>query len=147
MKMCYMVYISTDCADDLAAQTSDWVRFEKPSIESQSPCPRILKYQHKWFVGSKSGCSCTFRHLCRESVKLGFGQPQDWFPEDAEAIDATKRLYDILKEIVQRGFQVELLDCWSGEEDKDALTLHVSLSRIPADHFRMFEGHLFTLEQ
>jgi hypothetical protein len=143
--MCYMVYISTDCADDLSAKTSDLVRFGKPSIEKQSPCPKLLKHEHKWFVGSKSGCSCTFRHLCRESVEIGFGEPQDWFPEEAEAIDATKRLYAILKDIVQRGCQVELLDSWSGDEDKDALPLDVSLSVVPADHFRMFEGHLFTL--
>jgi hypothetical protein len=74
-RMCYMVYISTDCADDLSVHTSDLVRFEKPTVEKQRPCPRILKHEHKWFVGSKSGCSCTFRHLCRGSIGLGFGQP------------------------------------------------------------------------
>jgi hypothetical protein len=142
-----MVYISTDCADDLAAQTSDGVRFAKLSQESRPPCPRILKYQHKWFVGSKSGCSCAFRRLCRESLELGFGPKQDWYPEGEQEIDATKRLYNILKDIVQRGFQVELLNCWYGEEDSDAVKLHVSLSRIPADHFRLFEGYLFIFEQ
>jgi len=143
--MCYMVYISTDCGDDLATQASGLVSFQTPSTGSQSPCPRPLKHQHKWFVGSKSGCSCTFRHLCRESVELGFGEPEEWYPEEADNIEATRRLYDILKSMVQRGFQVEVLDCWSGDEDKDVLRMDASLSRISRDQFRMFEGYLFTV--
>ena len=141
-----MVYISTDCGEDLSLQTTDLVRFEEPSPASQSPSPRVLKHEHKWFVGSKSGCSCTFRHLCVESVDLGFGEPEDWFPETPDDIDATKRLYEILKEMVRRGHQVEILDWWSGDEDKDAVPLDVSLSQIPADHFRLFEEHVFTLK-
>jgi hypothetical protein len=143
--MCYMVYVSTDCADDLSRRTSDLVRFEKPSAESRAPCPRVLKHEHRWFVGSKSGCSCTFRHLCRDSVELGFGGPQDWFPEDDEAIEATRRLYEVLRELVERGHLVEVFDCWSGDEDTEAVTLGVSLSQVPADSFRLFEGHLFSL--
>lgn len=146
-KMCYMVYISTDCKDDISALTSDLVRFEKPSAERQAPCPQILKHEHKWFVGSKSGCSCTFRHLCRESVELGFSEPLNWFPEEAVGIDATHGLYAILNDLVQRGCQVDLLDCWSGDEDEDAVCLDVSLSQVPVGQFRMFEGHLFNLKQ
>jgi hypothetical protein len=140
-----MVYISTDCADDLSAHTSDLVRFEKPAVEKQRPCPRILKHEHKWFVGSKSGCSCTFRHLCRESVELGFGQPQDWYPEEPDKINATRLLYGTLNDLIQRGCRVDLLDCWSGDENTDAVALDVSLSQVPADRFRMFEGYLFNL--
>jgi hypothetical protein len=144
--MCYMVYMSTDCADDLSRQSSDLVRFGRPSVETYSPCPRILKHEHRWFIGSKSGCSCTFRHLCRESVDLGFGAAEDWLPEEHDEIDATHQLYEILKDIVQRGHQVEVLDCWSGDEDKDAVAVDVSLTEVPVDHFRLFEGHMFTLK-
>ena len=144
--MCYMVYMSTDCADDLSRQSSDLVRFGKPSVETYSPCPRILKHEHKWFIGSKSKCSCTFRHLCRDSVDLGFGAPEDWFPEEQDDIDATHQLYDILREIVHRGHHVEVLDCWSGDEEDDAVPLDVSLAEVPVDHFRLFEGHVFTLK-
>ena len=144
--MCYMVYISTDCADDLSRQSSDLVRFGKPSVETYSPCPPILKHVHKWFVGSKSECSCTFRHLCRDSVDLGFGVPEDWFPEEEAEIEATREFYGILKEMVQQGHHVEVLDCWSGDEEKDAVVLDVSLSEVPVDHFRLFEGYLFMLK-
>jgi hypothetical protein len=143
--MCYMVYISTDCADDLSLQRSELVRFAEPSAATCAPYTRILKHEHKWFVGSRSECSCTFRHLCRESVGLGFGAPEDWFPEDQDSIEATHQLYKILRAIVLRGHQVELLDCWSGDEDRDAEPLDVPLSQISLEQFRLFEGHVFTL--
>ena len=144
--MCYMVYLATDCPDDLSLKCSALVRFGRPSVEAFSPAPRVLTHQYKWFVGSKSECSCTFRHLCRESASLGFGAPEDWFPEEQDRTDATHELYGVLKEIVQRGYQVELLDCWSGDEDRDAVALNVSLTEVGADQFRLFEGHVFTLK-
>jgi hypothetical protein len=106
----------------------------------------MLKHQHKWFIGSKSECSCTFRHLHPSAVQLGFGAPEDWCPEEQDQIDATRELYGILKEIVQRGQQVEVLDCWIGDEEKEATVIGVSLAEVPVDHFRLFEGYLFALE-
>jgi hypothetical protein len=141
-----MLYLSTDCADDLSLRTSDLVRFERLPAERQAPCPRVLKHEHKWLVGSKSGCSCTFRHLYSGSVGLGFGEPQDWFPEEKDSIDATRRLYGVLKEMVERGHQVEVFDCWGQSEDAVAIPLDVSFTQVPAGHFRLFEGHLFTLK-
>jgi hypothetical protein len=144
--MCDMVYLATDCGDDLSRRSSDLVRFEKPSVDAPSPPPRVLTQEHKWFVGSKSGCSCTFRHLCRESVSLGFGAPEDWFPEEQIKREATRELYGTLSELVQRGHHVELIDCWSGDEDKDGVPLEVSLTEVSAERFRLFEGHLFNLK-
>ena len=143
--VCHMVYISTDCADDLSAQASELVRFERPAAQKQCPPPPMLKHEHKWFVGSKFGCSCAFRHLPRESVELGFRKSEDWYPEAPEHLDATRLLYGTLNNLIQRGYRVDLLDCWSGDENKDVVALDVSLSQVSADHFRMFEGHLFNL--
>lgn len=140
-----MVYMSTDCADDLSRLSSDLVRFEKRSAATYSPSPRVLKHEHRWFIGSKSGCSCTFRHLCHESVELGFGAPEDWFPEEPDEIHATHELYRTLKDLVKHGHQVELLDCWSGDEQKEPVPLDVSMAQVSPEHFRLFERHLFTL--
>jgi len=145
MTMCYMVFLSTDSADDLTLRSSDLVRFEKPSADTQAPPPAMLKHEHRWFVGSRSGCSCGFRHLCHQSVDLGFDERQDWFPEDQEDIEATLRLYEILEDLLRRGHQVDLLDCWSRDENREYVSLAVSLSQVPAAHFRLFEGHAFTL--
>ena len=144
--MCHMLYLATDCPDDLWCKNSDLVRFEKLSRETSSRSPRMLTHEHQWFVGSKSGCSCTFRHLIRESVSLGFGAPEHWFPEEQDAIDATHQLYTILAAIIERGHHVELLDCWNGDEDKEVTRLDVSLTDVTIDDFRLFEGHLFNLK-
>jgi len=144
--MCYMLYMSTDCPDDLSQMSSDLVRFGRPSVQSYSPCPSALKYENKWFIGSQSECSCSFRHLCRDSVELGFGEPEGWFPEDQDQIDATHELYAILKDIVGRRHRVELLDCWSGDEEKEAKSIDVSFAEVPSGHFRLFEGYLFSLK-
>lgn len=142
--MCYVLYLATDCPEDLAARSSQLVRFERAGDEGL-PSIGILTQPHRWFVGSKSGCSCTFRHLYRDSVDLGFGAPEDWYPEEQDALDATRELYEIVKGIVERGHEVELLDCWHGDEDKVAVTLDVSLGEVSAGQFRLFEGYLFRL--
>jgi hypothetical protein len=144
--MCYMVYLSTDCADDLALRSSEWVRFEAVAAQASAPCPRCLNYGHRWFVGSKSGCSCTFRHLGHESAVLGFGLPEHWCPEDQDQLEATHEFYGILKDIVERGYRVDVVDCWSGDEGDEAVALDVSLTAVPADHFRLFEGYVFDVK-
>ena len=53
-----------------------------------------LKRRH---VGSKSGCSCTFRHLY--SIELGFGEPVDWYPEEPDAIEATIQLASTIRRL------------------------------------------------
>ncbi|MGD9612391.1 MAG: hypothetical protein AB7V22_05755 [Kiritimatiellia bacterium] len=143
--MCYMLFVSTDCAEDLATRNTDLVRFEKP--DPRFPAPPELRHAHVWYVGSKSGCSCTFRHLCRENVELGFREPENWFPEKPDAIAATKQLHAVLAEIVGRGGQVDLADTWCGEETRSLQPREVSLSQVPADRFRLFEGWLFTLKR
>ena len=141
--MCYMLYLSTDCAEDLATRSTDLLRFDKP--DPRFPAPPALKHAHVWFVGSKSGCSCTFRHLCRGNAEFDFQKPQDWLPEEPDAIAATKQLYAVLAELIRRGSHVDLADIWISEEVPPLQTREVSLSQIPADRFRLFENHLFAL--
>ena len=141
--MCYMLYLSTDCAEDLAPRSTDLLRFEKP--DPRFPAPTALKHAHAWFIGSKSGCSCTLRHLSRGNAAFDFQGPQDWLPEEPDAIAGTKQLYAVLAEILRCDGQVDLADVSIGEEIPLLQPLEVSLSEVSADRFRLFEGHLFTL--
>ena len=75
--MCYGVYISTDSPENLAERNSALVRFEKVTDVDAAPCIGVLDFPNQWCVGSKSGCSCTFRHLY--SIELGFGEPESWY--------------------------------------------------------------------
>lgn len=143
--MCYGVYISTDSGEDLTERNSELVRFEKVTDTGADPCTRLLDFPNQWYVGSKTGCSCTFRHLF--SVELGFGEPEDWCPEEQDELDATKELYVILASILSSGHQVDLVDRWEGAQPDDITTLDVSLDEISETAFRMFENHKFRLKR
>ncbi len=86
--MCYGVYVSTDSSEDLATRNTDLVRFEKVADPLSDPCITLLDFPSQWYVGSKSRCSCTFRHLT--SIELGFSEPVDWYTEEQEELDATR---------------------------------------------------------
>ena len=143
--MCYGVYISTDSPENLAERNSDLVRFEKVTDPSADPCIGLLDFPNQWYVGSKSECSCTFRHLC--SVELEFGEPEDWYPEEQDEIDATKQLYSVLTSLLSSQYNVDLADRWEGTQPEDITTLDVSLDYVSEKAFRMFEDHKFRLKK
>jgi len=143
--MCYRVYISTDSDEDLSKRNSELVRFEKVTDPNADSCTRLLDFPNKWYVGSKSGCSCTFRHL-----KLGdleFGEPEDWYEEEQDELDATRELYSTLVYLMSLGHKVDLVDQWHGALREDITTLDVSLADVSESAFRMFENHKFRLKK
>lgn len=104
-----------------------------------------MAYPYKWFVGSKDGCSCAFRHLHTSAFKLGFGEPEDWYPEEIDDIDASKEFYSVVQKLVVSGQFVECLDIWS-DDDGHGLSLDervVDVSAINPDEFRFFENCRF----
>ena len=140
--MCYTLLLSTTSPEDLSVHNTDLVRFTKdlPQIAEVA----VLKHEHKWYVGSKSGCSCSFRHLY--SIELGFGEPVQWYKEEPEDIDATLQVIQIIREIVARGESVDCVDAWPRQETASAVTRQrdVDLSSMKDSEFRFFENHHFT---
>jgi hypothetical protein len=141
--MCYSVYISTDSAEDLTARNTELLRFKKMSELHPGHCSHLLEYPTTWFVGSKSECSCTFRHL--HSVELGFGEPVDWYPEEPDSLAATGELYDTLVSLLSSESHVDLLDHWEGADCQAMTTMDVSIDEVSREAFRMFENHIFKL--
>ena len=90
--MCNVVYLSTDGEEDLSIHNNELVRFEKKQDLSADPALRLLTFPHRWYLGSKTGCSCTFRHWLGVNGSPCFGHPEDWYPEDVDEIQATKIL-------------------------------------------------------
>ena len=140
--MCYFILLSTSSDEDLSQYNNELVRFEKniPDI----PEVKDLKYKNSWYLGSKSGCSCTFRHLC--SIELGFAPPEDWYPEEEEEIEATLQVARIIRRLVNQGELVDCLDIWEGNKDKNMplKAIEVNLADVPDEAFRFMENHLFT---
>ncbi|NOT56370.1 MAG: hypothetical protein HOP18_17365 [Deltaproteobacteria bacterium] len=143
--MCYEVYLSTDSQEDLTTRNSELVRFKRVVEPRTDPGIHLLDFPNHWYVGSKSECSCTFRHL--HSTELGFGEPVEWYPEEQDELEATRELYATLTSLLSSGYQVNLLDRWYGAQPTDITTLNVSLGDVPANAFRLFENHKFRLQK
>ena len=140
--MCYVLLLSTTATEDLTVHNNDLVQFSRalPQLADVT----ALKYSNTWHIGSKSGCSCTFRHLY--SVELGFGEPVDWYPEDPDVIAATVQVIRIVRPLLAQGHHVDCIDVWEHHEmdpgPKGALD--VNLSSLKDSECRFFENHHFT---
>lgn len=144
--MCYTLYISTDSQENLFAKNTELVRFERlDKAQREDPCIALLEYPNRWYVGSKSVCSCTFRHLY--SVELGFGKPEDWFPEEQDELDATVELYTVISSLLVSGYHVDLIDGWYGATLEEIKTIEVDLDQVSQEAFRLFENHKFRLKK
>ncbi len=139
--MCYLIYVSTDSTEDLSEHNTTLVRFEK-EFENQSPgIMNILLYEYPWYVASKAGCSCTFRHLT--SIELSFCKPVDWYSEDPEEIKATQIFYDVVSSLIFLGHKLDCIDMWAGTGKDQIKQLKVDLSSVGKDEFRFFENYHF----
>jgi hypothetical protein len=143
--VCYGVYISTDSSEDLSRQSSELVRFERVKDEGSHVCAKALDFENKWYVGSASGCSCTFRHL--EWDEPEFGEPEEWFDEEADALAATGELYRAIGRLADRGYKVDLVDTWEGSTSptgpEDVKVMGVSLEEVRESAFRLFLNYKF----
>ncbi len=143
--MCYSVYLSTDSPEDLSRRNSTLVRFEKLDSSLADPCTILLDHPNRWYVGSKSECGCTFRHLM--STELGFSEPEDWLEEEQDSVDATRELFSTLSFLLSTGHQVDLIDRWQGAQPEDIIIRKVLLEEVSAVTFRLFENHKFIFEE
>ena len=139
--MCYLIYMSTDYGEDLSRHNSALIRFEKDFSNCEPEVLELLQYKYHWYIGSKAGCSCTFRHLL--SVELDFGEPVDWYEEQPDEIEATKIFYDVVASLISSGNRVDCMDIWSGAKKEQIKRLTVDLLSITRDTFRFFENHHF----
>jgi hypothetical protein len=142
-----MTLLSTTSSEDLAFGNNDLVRFSK--VLPDLPEEKYLAFPNKWFIGSQAGCSCSFRHLYVTSVELGFGTPEDWYPEKVNDIAATHQVITLIRSLVEKNEEVDLIDAWA-DGKTEALPLdgdiEVNLKEVSNESFRFFENHRFSFE-
>lgn len=140
--MCYVLFLSTTSDEDLTVYNNDLVRFSS-GFSGETEVAQ-LQHGYRWYIGSKSRCSCSFRHL--HSIELGFGEPVDWYEEDQDDIEATLHVIRLIRSLVVRGHGVDCIDVWTGADrfaDR-ARELEVDLSVVADAEFRFFENHYFS---
>jgi len=139
--MCYALLLSTTSGDDLTQYNTEALWFETtiPDILSTHD----LLYPNQWYVRSRTGCSCSFRHLYGPQFEFGF--PEDWFPEEKADIEATLLFIRLVRSLLSKGACVDCIDLWAGSDagDVDAPLLPVNLAQIRDEEFRFFENHHF----
>lgn len=141
--MCNLVYLATDSDEDLSVRDNELIRFERQEETVSEPVAALLELPHRWFVGSRSGCSCTFRHWMAFNGPPCFGDPEDWCPEEDDKVEATRMLYRTIECLLSLGRRVELLNSWNGEDADRIRDLEVCLDQVPITAFRLFEGYRF----
>ena len=145
--MCYSIYLSTTSQDDLSQLPSKLYRFLPITSEDDPDIIQLLDYPVKWYIQCQyGGCSCHFRHL-GEGSSIDFSPPEDWCPEDADDVEATKAVYDLLAGMLDNGYRVDLIDVWSNTSPEAITPLDVSLNEVTQDAFRFFENYQFRLRR
>ena len=143
--MCYIVLLGTTSDEDLARHNTSLLHFTRdiPTSGAVAVEATALSHPHRWYVGSSAGCSCSFRHLY--SLELGFSEPEDWYPEEAEDIQATLQFIQVVRALVAEGHAVECIDAWDHSEmlPNEHQELLVPLAAIRDSEFRFFENHHF----
>ena len=143
--MCYLTLLSTTANDDLSLADTPLLRFD--AVMPGVPEERYLSFARRWHVRSSTGCSCQLRHLTAPTEEFGFCEPVDWFPEDAEAVEATHAFAAIVQSLAARGERVDCVDAWAhGAPEPAPLAgdIEVDLSVIPLASFRFFENYRFS---
>lgn len=137
--MCYALLLSTTSGDDLSQFNSEALRFDGAIPDRLSP--NHLLYPNHWYIGSRTGCSCSFRHL--SGPEFEFGIPENWFPEDKSDIEATLLFIRMIRSLITKGARVDCIDVWEGNAGEDLSLVAVNLSQIHDNEFRFFENHHF----
>ena len=142
--MCYITLVSTTSERDLSDFNTALVQFSRELPEM--PEEAFLQHKNKWYLGSRDGCSCGFRHLDHENRDLGFSQPVEWWPEEPEDIEATLQAVNAFKTILKEGSKLDCVDAWEKsieQEPRLSGEMVIDLSGLPDVNFRFIEGHRF----
>ena len=141
--MCNLVYFSTTSEEDLAQLSSSVIRMRAPDDSDDESLLDLLAHPSRWYLESRyGGCSCHYRHRMYGDPSE-FGPLEEWSNEDADDIESTLAAYDLFQRLVAEGDAVDVLDVWNDTPPEDVRELFVSLSDVPRESFRFFEGYRF----
>lgn len=142
--MCYILTISTNSPEDLSKFNDGHLFFEKIDNTLKKS---VLRYPNQYEIATmaKGSCSCHLRIFDEDlSKEMGFCELQDWLDEEEDAdILATRRLFEIIKTIVNQGFKVDSFLSWNDEMPSKINRSQVSVNELDTSHFVLFENAYF----
>ena len=65
--------------------------------------------------------------------------------EDEENLEATKKLYSIIRKLIDDGHQVDCIDVWTDTKPTEIKTMDVEIDNISDKQFRLFVNYLFRI--
>lgn len=149
--MCYVLTISTDMPDDLTKFDSETLFFERIDPKNGGNQRKILKhpYQYEIATMAKGSCSCSCHLRIFEqdlALELGFCPLQNWFEEEGDDTHRTCGFFDIVKQILAKGCQIDGYVSWNGDESAVNQNIIVQTNDIPAEYFALFSNFYFEYE-
>lgn len=139
--MCHITFVSTTSEADFRGVDEPHFHLYPVEADEQEEAATRLSYPHRWYLeGRYGGCSCHFRNWVRQNPPE-FWEPQDWFEEDPEDVEATRAFYDLIARLVGEGEKVDIVTVWEGED-----VLHdreLSLSEVSREAFRFMDSIRF----
>ncbi len=79
--------------------------------------------------------------------QLGFGGPEDWYPETDDAVKATEGFIAVVRKLLDGGDPVDCIDVWAGAEIGRVARQEVDLSAVSNREFRFFENYHFVFRK
>ena len=145
--MCHSIYFSTTSDEDLTLLPQDLFIICRAYHEYNSNELSVLRYPQTWYLVCQYGaCSCHFRHVLKYAPQLRyFSAVEDWNPEDDDDVESTSAMYDVFVRLVTEGHALDVLDIWEGDEASSITSMTVSVSDVPRNAFRFFDGVRFEL--
>ncbi|HMS54968.1 MAG TPA: hypothetical protein PKA27_06170 [Fimbriimonadaceae bacterium] len=116
-------------------------RLQPVEPDEQEAAVLRLSFPNRWFLECRyGGCSCHFRNWDRQNPPE-FWEPQDWFEEDPEDVEATQAFYDLVVRLVGEGEKIDIVTVWTGEDVLHERT--ISLVEVSKAAFRFMDGFRF----
>jgi hypothetical protein len=138
--MCHIIFVGTNCPDDMAQFNDESLPFRMQRETSPSEFFEFgPDLSHVWSASRWGGCSCHFRTYHWVNEPFAFGPPEDWMQDEPDDLAATRHLYRCLTSLLKDGWRVELF-CSQEDSPVPLRKLTVNLTTVSELDFLMNEG-------
>ncbi|WP_230659915.1 hypothetical protein [Psychrobacter sp. I-STPA10] len=134
--MCYELVLSTDAPLDLTTLNTAMVFFE-PSDDERYVHNVKHQYKYRIATGAPNSCSCDLCIVLYDSKNHITQELKQWINDDIE-IKNTHWLFDVIKKLINDGYQVDSYVDMDGDKSKEKQTVYIN--NINKENFAFVDG-------